>query len=359
MIEKILAKGYNNTMINIIINNKSHAIKTGSKLKDILEKEGLNFPCDGKGICGKCRITCGELLPTELDKKLLTESQITNGIRLSCDKIAQEGINVAFEIQGNTVPKQKLEYCNIAVVIDNQSITFGILDDEFVEKVVIPNMDKSTLGLRSAIAKECIEFFEKYGLAKADTIAIGTTEDFAEMLLGKKTEGKGELFDALDYMLPAETLYMLPFVSDTIGGDFLALTGSKSFPRMIIDASKTFVAGLFQESDVFCVSHKDIEYTDNELIGLKASIKLLFLQIDRPPIISLYGEFAERLSEILEEYSYVFEEDSSIEIVGRSTNENKLKNAFFKLRKKITVLETVNNDEWQEQFILSANNSDY
>lgn len=359
MIEKNACKRYNNIMIDIIINSNKHSIKAGEKLKDILTSEGLPFPCGGKGICGKCRINCPQLAPTDLDKRFLSENQIKDGMRLACDKKAEQGIDISFEKQMNVIPKRKMEFCNIAVIIDNQNITLGILDEEIVEKVVIQNTNQNTIGLRSAIAKECIELFEKYNLAKADTIAVGTTAYYAEMLIGEKTEGDGERFDALELMLPAETLYMLPFVSDTIGGDFLALTGNKSFPRMIIDASKTFVAGLFQDKDIFCISHKNIEYTDNELIGLQASIQLLLSRIDCPPIISLYGDYAERMSKILLEYSYAIEEDSGLEVVARTTNENKLKNVLFKLRKRVSVLETVNNDEWQEQFILAANNRDY
>lgn len=350
IIEKVRFCGYNTFMIKIKINGEE-IISEALPLKELLPKYGMEFPCGGKGICGRCKIICGELPPSNLDKRFFSEKQLNEGARLACDKTAAEGIKIFFDAkpQKKTI---KLEYCNIAVIIAAQTIEVGILEEELIDSVVIKNTAKDSIGLRSLVGKECVELFERYGVAKADTIAVATNSFYAKMLLGQESEGKGELLNATEYLLPAETLYLLPFIGD-IGGDFLCKALQKSFPRLIVDADELFVAGLFTEGDILCLSHKNVSYAIGELPALQASLELLLRNAERP-LISLYGEKSRLLAGLMTEYSVAFEDEPSLEPVAKACNENRIRNQILKLRNRVSIVETVTSDEWQGLF-LSAN----
>lgn len=60
----------------------------GTKLKDIIKSENINFkfPCGGRGICGRCKIIVKKGIenPTEIEKNKLNKDDLENGVRLAC-----------------------------------------------------------------------------------------------------------------------------------------------------------------------------------------------------------------------------------------------------------------------------------
>lgn len=63
--------------------------EVGKTLLEVLLEEGIfvDNPCNGKGLCGKCkvRILAGELSePEDTERKLLKQEEMENGVRLSC-----------------------------------------------------------------------------------------------------------------------------------------------------------------------------------------------------------------------------------------------------------------------------------
>lgn len=88
-------------MPKIFINNKEQTVEfeENNTLMDILLKENIfvDNPCNGKGVCGKCKIKLisgdlGELSETE--KKFLKEEEIKENIRLSCLVKPKENISI-------------------------------------------------------------------------------------------------------------------------------------------------------------------------------------------------------------------------------------------------------------------------
>lgn len=96
IIEKNALCGYNTIMIKLKINGKE-IIADQLPLKELLPAYGMEFPCGGKGICGRCKIYCTELAPSSLDKRFFSEKQLSEGVRLACDKTVEEGINIFFD----------------------------------------------------------------------------------------------------------------------------------------------------------------------------------------------------------------------------------------------------------------------
>ena len=69
--------------IFITVNDKSREVNYGDKISDIISNE---LPCGGNGRCGKCKVFAtgklSELSSTE--KKLLSDEEISRGVRLAC-----------------------------------------------------------------------------------------------------------------------------------------------------------------------------------------------------------------------------------------------------------------------------------
>ena len=79
--------------------NKEILYGDGENLLEILLREGffVDNPCNGKGVCGKCRIkvTEGHIEePSETEKELLSRRELESGIRLSCLVNPTEDISV-------------------------------------------------------------------------------------------------------------------------------------------------------------------------------------------------------------------------------------------------------------------------
>lgn len=75
--------------ITVQPSGKVYEYEAGGSLLEILlaQKIFVDNPCNGKGVCGKCRvrIISGELNePNETERKLLKEEELASGVRLSC-----------------------------------------------------------------------------------------------------------------------------------------------------------------------------------------------------------------------------------------------------------------------------------
>jgi uncharacterized 2Fe-2S/4Fe-4S cluster protein (DUF4445 family) len=78
----------------------------GSTIKEAIAKAGVDFdfPCGGRGSCGKCRIkVLGKILnPTDKEKKLLGEKEFLEGIHLACEIKIYDNLTV--ELNKNKDP---------------------------------------------------------------------------------------------------------------------------------------------------------------------------------------------------------------------------------------------------------------
>lgn len=204
--------------MKIILNGREREVAFGDSLKEILESDGYFFPCGGKGLCGKCKIIAPKLVVTERDKTFLSESELRNGVRLACDKTAEEGLCAEIAFLKKPKPK-KLEECDILAILGNQTILVGILSEgELVDSVILENERETPLeggektrAVRSAIAHEAIEFFERYGVAKAGTAyAFGTEEMIAALVGSVGKPENSEPAPAAPYDLPADEIVFAP-----------------------------------------------------------------------------------------------------------------------------------------------------
>lgn len=92
---------------------KELTCKKGITILDALEPEQRNrieTPCGGKGICGKCKVKIlgnGVSGPTEIERKKLTDKEIDEGIRLACLTKVENDTHIVFPSESS--PMQILE----------------------------------------------------------------------------------------------------------------------------------------------------------------------------------------------------------------------------------------------------------
>ena len=72
--------------IRLLPLGKEVKVNEGTPLIDVLHQYGIEFPCGGKGRCGKCRVKVleGEIGMTETHRQKLEELDLSQEWRLAC-----------------------------------------------------------------------------------------------------------------------------------------------------------------------------------------------------------------------------------------------------------------------------------
>ena len=90
-------------MEQLVINGQCIQAEQGVLLSKVLQ-ENCNFkmPCAGQGHCGKCKVyAAGDLSePDEVERRLLTEEELTKGVRLACRTLILGFAEISWEQQG-------------------------------------------------------------------------------------------------------------------------------------------------------------------------------------------------------------------------------------------------------------------
>lgn len=183
-------------------------VKRGQN-KNLLEllldqKHFVDNPCNGKGLCGKCRvkIISGEVNSlTSTEERILTSEEIENGIRLSCLVVPQEDLRVELlkkelnhkVLTSGYVPKFEINTSIKKKVIDIRKSSLDEqtpLEDQILLKSGAKSIDYEILkdlifdqGIYTVVTNNYKNNLEIIGLEKGDTtsklygisIDIGTT----------------------------------------------------------------------------------------------------------------------------------------------------------------------------------------
>ena len=315
-------------MKKTILNGVVFEREEGTPLKDVLIEYGFGFPCGGNGQCGKCRIQCPEMEITEKDRRFLSETALSDGWRIACDKKVGD-FSVSCPPPTRPEKVRELSSCNICAVIGVKTIQIAIVDDEVAETVTVPNPLYGENGLqdlaesvrtdegacakkiKAVLNKESIELFEKYGKAKAETFAIATNGVFAGLLVGTDINATTEDYNAIvgesDLGLPTESVYFLPVVNGFIGGDIIAETVNYPEHTMLIDCEEVCTIVSIGKEDNVAFAMWDMQYDEIGKKALKAAI-LTLKEKDVTPYARLYGEYKEQAESVLLDLDLTFTE---------------------------------------------------
>ena len=168
------------------------------------QKHFVDNPCNGKGLCGKCKvkIISGEVNSlTSTEERLLTSEEIESGIRLSCLVVPQEDLKVELlkkelnhkVLTSGYVPKFEINTSIKKKVIDIRKSSLDEqtpLEDQILLKSGAKSIDYEILkdlifdeGIYTVVTNNYKNNLEVIGLEKGDTtsklygisIDIGTT----------------------------------------------------------------------------------------------------------------------------------------------------------------------------------------
>ena len=192
-------------------------------LRQLLESEGFQFPCGGKGLCGRCKIIAPTLPITEKDSTFIPEDDLKRGVRLACDKVVEGELEIDCLLERVEKKKAKISEADAYVVFEEGRTLVGLCDGgEVLDEVVLSETPTSFRALRATAQKETVELYEEHGLAKATVILLaGTPQKFTE------TTGIIEEFDFCNtvearlFDMTSEEVLLLPKPTALVGSDIL------------------------------------------------------------------------------------------------------------------------------------------
>jgi|AGTN01.3.fsa_nt_gi hypothetical protein len=308
-------------------------------LREFLTREGFLFPCGGKGLCGRCRIIGKTIVATNLDRRFLSPIEIENGLRLACDKTitGETEIEVLF---GRAPAIKKLEYPQIAAVLGEKTVEVSLIDEKVLETAVLSSPGPSLNGLRSAVGKTSVEFFEKYKGAKAVNILIaGEPSLIGTFAGGIVPETEGETYPAEAFQMPSEEVYLPP--SGKIGSDILlellslpenSLAIFTGRPALVHIGVTTVTASVFKGLSL------------SEDTGRRAFAAAIKYYADKfaPSETVVVGNPAEAAG-----FEYRTLPKKIIETAASALLENKIKTKLNKLARKVELLNLAEDEDFQ------------
>ncbi|MFA5449155.1 MAG: hypothetical protein WC292_01785 [Clostridia bacterium] len=321
---------------------------TNGNLKDILTAKGRYFPCGGKGICGKCRILAPDLPPTNLDRRFFSDSDIQRGMRLACDKTIEYDIEI--ECYLPLAPRAaRIDYPQIAAILQGSGIEVMLVGEDEVESVVLPLPEQSVLGLRAVVGKYSVEFFEKYKLAKAETILVAGEPPLISLFMdAPPPKNRGEVFAASRFDMPSETVYIPPVPNNRVGSDaLLELLDAEENSLTVLCGQGLF---LYKAESIIAASigTEDDGFRDRALVATAKyfvshfGAEKIFLQGEgAPEVESLFNSHGIAAKPVL---------SSATSAAVLALTDNRYKTRLDKLARKTELIDLSLTDEWQELF---------
>lgn len=362
-------------MIKVTINNKSQEVKEGTPLKSLLND--LSFPCDGKGICGKCKIIAPAIEPTYKDKKFFSEKQIEEGARIACDKIILNECKIDYSpLQQENNNVKKLEQCSIFAYLGIQGMTIGILDDELIEVKQFIYEEDDILNplfarqIKSKLSHISIELFEKYSVAKSHTMLISGNAEIVNSIKGldplvmHNLDYKDKAFNShfesgTLYDLPTEDVYFLPSINGYLGSDIIASLYYLTENSLFVDLSNTAVIGKLDKDNYLLtpfngIYGKDLLFdlkNDNASLNIrafKAGVEYMLSNEIKSVIYKGTEKWA--MEKLFPSISLHCLDDGVIDFVKSATLNLRYRTYADKIRRKTNILDLKTENCWQDIF---------
>ncbi len=245
-------------------------LPTGASLRDSLFHHGVEFPCGGRGRCKGCRVRLleGDLPPTAMDTRFLSDSELRDGWRLACQarikgdltlEVAQwestilsddtpvafaskEGFGIAVDLGTTTIAAQLLDLSNGSVLAVRTALnTQAVRGADVMSRVQFALDAEGASELRGQIREQIRVMAEAMieetasGRSVSEMVLVGNTAMHhlfcgfnvsplahapfeSPLLVGKNSSGE-ELGWA---SLPALKTWFLPCLGGFVGSDVLA-----------------------------------------------------------------------------------------------------------------------------------------
>ncbi len=359
--------------MNITINGNTTQTKSTS-LKEVLLHNNYHFPCGGIGKCGRCKITAFDLEISDLDRRFLSTEEINSGVRLACDKVLSKDISISYQEQKTSqVKARKLEEGSICIEFGVDKIYLSIVEDELVELLTLDypwssknfgefleyyenNKIECSKKLRALICHESIELFEKFSVAKAETMVFAGSERSFKMILGLSIDSLVDdylpLFENLG--LPTATITVLPVINNFVGGDLLAELVQLADDSLFIQCDDVVnLVSITKECD-YVASMWDIFNDEMSALTLLASVKTFAEMQENNFVITVMGKYKNLVKEVLENngYSVVIKENKGY--LADNCLNHRFRAKLNKQAKRIKIIDLLTNERFLDN--LSSQN---
>ena len=293
-------------MERIIINGEEKQVPSGELLSKILqENSNFKMPCAGRGHCGKCKIyAVGQLsAPDSVEKRLLAQEELENGIRLACRTrvqgnaeirwIRQESaqillgkqaaaggtplfrtLGVAIDIGTTTLAAQLYDEKGLAAQAgcDNPQSVFGADVISRIGRSVAGESHQLAMsvrqGINSLLTRLCRE--SGYEPAQIDTIVVTGNTAMLYLLTERNTEclshapfeadwlaGEWIKGEELDLVCGQADVFLPPCISAFVGADITTallavdiLQGKSK--RLLVDIGTNGEIALWNQGTLLC-----------------------------------------------------------------------------------------------------------
>ena len=219
-------------------------------LRQLLESEGFQFPCGGKGLCGRCKIIAPTLPITEKDKTFIDVVDLERGVRLACDKVVEGRIEIDCLLERVEKKKAKISEADAYVVFEEGRTLVGLCDGgEILDEIILPATPTSFRALRATAQKETVELYEEHGLAKATVILLaGTPQKVTEVTGIIEEYDFTDTVEAKLFDMTSEEVLLLPKPTALVGSDILLeMLGREEGTLLVKDS---YVAYLGEELSI-------------------------------------------------------------------------------------------------------------
>lgn len=171
--------------ITIISTGKTYSYETGKTLLEILLENGIfvDNPCNGKGVCGKCKVRvtegdAGEICETE--RSLLKQEEAESGVRLSC--LVQPKSDLKIEL----LQKERKH----EVLTDGYVPEF-IIEPDITKQVI--ELQKPTLDNQTPYEEQLCEKLPGVEVSFSAIREADFTEGMKTAVIHEKKDGRYEL----------------------------------------------------------------------------------------------------------------------------------------------------------------------
>lgn len=283
--------------------DKQITASKGSPLIDVLHEFGVEFPCGGKGTCGKCKVKLlkGEILTDQEHKIKLKELGLDPEWRLACMSRAEmdlelevgqyeamiqgddsifafeprQGIGVAVDLGTTTLVAQLVELSTAKVLAVETALNpqrrWGSDLISRLESALAGNAPLLTQMIRKEIGGMLLKLVGERNLAIERIVIVGNTVmqhffaaydieplsfyPFESPLLGIRTFKASEL----DWTLDCDRISFFPSIGSFVGSDILAgihATGmwNRSEYSILVDLGTNGEIVVGNRDKLFCAS---------------------------------------------------------------------------------------------------------
>ncbi|MCK5135852.1 MAG: DUF4445 domain-containing protein [Bacteroidales bacterium] len=187
--------------VNLVPLGKEILARRNSPLIDILHELGVEFPCGGKGTCGKCKVRLldGEIKTDAFHRKRLDELNLAPDWRLACLSTCQSDLVLEVGQYETIIQADESDFefnsgdgLGVAVDLGTTTLVAQLLDLQTAKVLAV----ETALNPQSQYGSDLISRLESALSDGADALKMMIREKIGEMI-GRMVDGRTEKLERI------------------------------------------------------------------------------------------------------------------------------------------------------------------